>query len=49
MQIGKHLSDAFLTYPGLKRRDALLLLLFNLNSEYNIRKAKENQKGLEME
>jgi hypothetical protein len=35
--ISKHLSDNFPTQNGLKERDALSLLLFNIALEYAIR------------
>jgi hypothetical protein len=43
--IGKNLSDAFPLHNGLKQRDALLPLLFNLALEHAARKVQENQEG----
>jgi hypothetical protein len=46
VQLGKHLSDSFPIQNGLKQRDALLPLLFNLELVYATRKVQENQVGL---
>jgi hypothetical protein len=46
VRIGKYLSDSFPIQNGLKQRDALSPLLFNL--KYDIRKIQENQLGLKL-
>jgi hypothetical protein len=44
----KYLSHAFSVKNGLKRGDALFLLLINHALQFDIRKVQENQEGLEM-
>ena len=38
VQVGKHLSDMFPIWNGLKQGDALLTLLFNFALEYAVRR-----------
>jgi hypothetical protein len=45
---GKHLSDSFPTKNGLKQRDTLSPLLFNLVLESAIRKVQENRVELKL-
>jgi hypothetical protein len=45
VHIGDYLSDNFLMQNGLKQRDALLPLLFNLGLEYAIRTGQKTQVG----
>jgi hypothetical protein len=46
--IGKHLSDSFPIQHGLKQRDALSPLLFNLVLIMTLGKSKENQMRLKI-
>jgi hypothetical protein len=49
VRIGKHLSDSFPIQNGLKQGDALSPLLFNIASEYAIRKVQGKQVGLKLD
>jgi hypothetical protein len=48
VRIGKHLSDKFYIYNGLKQGDALPPILFSFALEYAIRKFQVNQVELKL-
>ena len=48
VQVGKHLSDMFPSRNGLKQRDALLPLIFNLGRECAFRRVQVNQDDLKL-
>jgi hypothetical protein len=45
VRIGKQLADNFLIQNGLKQGNALSPVVFNVATEYAIRKVQENQVG----
>jgi hypothetical protein len=48
VHIGKHFSGSFPEQNGLKQRDALMPLLFNLDLKYGIRNVHETDVGLKL-
>jgi len=46
--VGKHLSDIFPIWNGLKQGDALTSLLFNFDLECASRRVQVNQDGLKL-
>jgi hypothetical protein len=46
--VGKHLSDIFPIWNGLKQGDALSQLLFNFAFEYAVSRVHVNQDGLKL-
>jgi hypothetical protein len=48
VRVGKNLSDRISVRNGLKRGDAISLLLFNFALEYGIGKFQVNQDGLKL-